>query len=195
MSTPPPPNPLQPNPVPPTPVQPNPLPIPMQNPFLPPPPTQIQPLTMPGTAVTMDDLLRIMQGMLAAQAQQFAQILQQAVQPQVQLILATAPVPAPPPSTNKKIRPTLPKYDGKMDVDDHIDQFVAIANTEHWTNDDRKQNFYKTLVKTASTWYVRSATEIEAGTWEDEQSLFLDFSFSNLHGRSASPSHDPNPGG
>ena len=56
-----------------------------------------------------------------------------------------------------------------------MDQFVAIDNAEHWTNEDRKQNFYKTLVKTASTWYVQNATEIETGPWEEEQTLFLDY--------------------
>ena len=129
----------------------------------------------PATAVSTDDLLRIMQGMMAAQAQQFVQILQQAVQLPVQPVLAPAPVPVPPPSTNKKIRPTLPKYDGKTDADDHMDQFVALANAEHWMNEDRKQNFYKTLVKTASTWYAQNATEIETGIWEEEKTLFLDY--------------------
>ena len=67
---------------------------------------------------------------MADQAQQFAQILQQAVQPPVQPVLAPALLPVPPLSTNKKIRPTLPKYDGKTDTDNHMDQFVAIANAE-----------------------------------------------------------------
>ena len=111
---------------------------------------------------------------MAAQAQQFAQILQQAVQPPVQPVLAPAPVPAPTPSTYMKIHPTLPKYDGKTDADDHMDQFLSIANAEHWTNEDRKQKFYKMLVKTAFTWYVRNAALIDAGTWEEE-ALFLEY--------------------
>ena len=133
------------------------------------------PITTPGTAVTMDDLLRIMQGMMAAQAQQFAQILQQDVQPPVQPVPAPALVPVPKPSIYTKIHPTLPKYDGRMDADDHMDQFLSNANAEHWTSEDCKQNFYKTLVKTASHWYVGNATEIETGTWEEEQTLFLDY--------------------
>ena len=122
----------------------------------------------------MDDL-RIMQGMMTAQTQQFAQILKQVVQPPVQLVPVTAPVLAPTPSTYTKIRPMLPKYDGKMDADDHMDQFISIANVEHWTNEDRKQNFYKTLVKIASTCYVRNATLIDAGTWKEKEALFLEY--------------------
>ena len=181
MSTPPPPNPGQQPSVQTTPVLLNPLPIPMPNPF-PPPPTPIQPPTPvipPTTATSADDLLRVMQGMMATQNQQFTQMLafmqhvtQTTVPPQPTLAPVVATTPA---ATNKKIRPTLPKYDGRTDADDHMDQFVAIANAEHWTNDDRKQNFYKTLVKTASTWYVRNAEVIEAGTWEQEQAMFLDY--------------------
>ena len=55
------------------------------------PPTSTEP---PTTAVSPNELLRIMQGMMTAQAQQFMQILQQVMQTPVPPILAIATVPA-----------------------------------------------------------------------------------------------------
>ena len=103
------------------------------------------------TPTTADDLMRVMQEMMHLQSQQLTQMLQQVVQVTQAPPAQVAPAPAPPPSTYKKIHPTLPEYDGNTDTDNHMDLFESIAETEGWTDDDRKQNLYKTLVKTAKT--------------------------------------------
>ena len=139
------------------------------------------------TPTTADDLMRVMQEMMHLQSQQFTQMLQQVVQ--VTQVPPAHPAPAPQPSTYKKIRPTLPKYDGKTDADDHMDLFESIAKTEAWTDDDRKQNFYKSLVKTVNTWYVRNTATLTAETWGEEKTVSRVFPFSNILVRSSDSSY------
>ena len=120
---------------------------------------------------TPDDLMHVMQEMMRLKSHLFTQMLQQVIQV-TRALPALAPAPALQPSTYKKIRPTLPKYNGKMDADDHMDHFESIAEIEAWTDEDQRHNFYKSLVKMANMWYVQKTTIITtAAIWDDEKTV------------------------
>ena len=141
------------------------------------------------TPTTANGLMCVMQEMMRLPFQQFTQMLQQVIQVTQAPPAQVAPAPAPQPSMCKKIRPTFPKYDGMTDTDNHIDLFESIAETKAWTDNDRKQNFCKSLVKTANTWYVRNTATITAEHGPMKNYVSSVFPFVNLLVRPPDLSH------